>query len=319
MSCGGHPYLLQLLAKRYMELGDLEEAIDRVRADDMVSHFFTVDFEMLSDEEQEILTCLVDHDSVDAGVLENETALSRDTLKSCLLRLQNLGFVRRVPERRFELTNEFARLWLGDLRARQPESDHSLAFSQRLTDILTDLERDPASAEATPEELLDRVYDELRNLARRYMGRERLDHTLQPTALVHEAYLRLIDQSRVDWQGRTHFFAMGARMMRRVLIDHARGRQRAKRGGDWLQISWAEELFANPQGLLSSEQLIDLDQAIADLAAVDERQARVVELRYFAGMTVEEVAQFLNVSKRTVESDWASARDWLKERLRVRS
>ncbi|MGB5658327.1 MAG: ECF-type sigma factor, partial [Thermoanaerobaculia bacterium] len=143
-------------------------------------------------------------------------------------------------------------------------------------------------------------------------------HTLQPTALVHEAYLRLVDQSRVDWQGRTHFFAMGARMMRRVLIDHARGRGRAKRGGEWLQISWAEELFANPKGLLSSEQMIDLDRAIEELTALDERQARVVELRYFAGMTVEEVAQILGVSKRTVESDWAAARDWLKERLRVR-
>ena len=105
--------------------------------------------------------------------------------------------------------------------------------------------------------------------------------------------------------------------MRRVLIDHARGRRRAKRGGDWLQISWAEELFASPQGLLSSEQLIDLDRAIAELAKVDERQARVVELRYFAGMTVEEVAQFLDVSKRTIESDWATARGWLEERLRT--
>lgn len=320
-SCGCHPYLLQLLSKRYLELGDLEEAIDRLRADDMVSHFFDVDFEMLTEAEQEILNRLADPEPIDPLVLERETGAGRGAFNGSLLRLENLGFVRRSSGGDLQLANDFARHWLGNLRARQTGSrtPQSLAFSQRITDVLTDLALDPASAAATPEELLDWVYEELRGLARRYMGRERSDHTLQPTALVHEAYLRLVDQSRVDWQGRTHFFAMGARMMRRVLIDHARGRQRAKRGGDWLQISWAEELFANPQGLLSSEQLLDLDEAIRDLAAVDERQARVVELRYFAGMTVEEVAKLLNVSKRTVESDWAKARQWLKERLQVQS
>ena len=320
-SCGCHPYLLQLLTKRYLELGDLEEAIDRLRADDMVSHFFEVDFEMLTEAEQEILNRLADPEPIDALVLERGTGAGWGALNGSLLRLENLGFVRRSSGGDLQLANDFACHWLGNLRARQTGSrtPQSLAFSQRITDVLTDLALDPASAAATPEELLDRVYDELRGLARRYMGRERSDHTLQPTALVHEAYLRLVDQSRVDWQGRTHFFAMGARMMRRVLIDHARGRQRAKRGGDWLQISWAEELFANPQGLLSSEQLLDLDEAIRDLAAVDERQARVVELRYFAGMTVEEVAKLLNVSKRTVEGDWAKARQWLKERLQEQS
>ncbi|MGB5296778.1 MAG: ECF-type sigma factor [Thermoanaerobaculia bacterium] len=321
-ACGNQPYLLHIVAKKYMELGDLEEAIDLVRADQMVSHFFSVDFRMLNKEEQEVLQALGELGTVEREALENRIGVERGELNRSLLRLENLGFVSRSADRSSRLANDFIRHWLKTLSPREPElwsSDHdSTAFSQKLTEILTELEQQPAGAGASPEELLDRVYEELRGLAHRYMGRERTDHTLQPTALVHEAYLRLVDQSRVDWQGRTHFFAMGARMMRRVLIDHARGRGRAKRGGEWLQISWAEELFANPKGLLSSEQMIDLDRAIEELTALDERQARVVELRYFAGMTVEEVAQILGVSKRTVESDWAAARDWLKERLRVR-
>jgi RNA polymerase sigma-70 factor (ECF subfamily) len=217
--------------------------------------------------------------------LEGRVGTEEGGLNGSLLRLENLGFVVRTGGRRVRLANDFIRTWLEGLGPRESEPRSSgldsTAFSQKLTEIMTELQRLPEGSAASREELLDRVYEELRKLAHRYMGRERLGHTLQPTALVHEAYLRLVDQSRVDWQGRTHFFAMGAKMMRRVLIDHARGRGRAKRGGDWLQISWAEEL------------------------------------RYCAGMTVEEVAQFLGVSKRTVESDWAAARDWLKERLQV--
>lgn len=320
-ACGNHPYLLHIVAKKYLELGDLEEAIDLVRADQMVSHFFGVDFAMLTRREQEVLRALGAVGTASRETLESQVRTEAGELTGSLLRLENLGFVVRTVDRRVRLANDFIRHWLNVLSPgeREPQTSvlDSTAFSQKLTEVMTELERQPEGAGASPEELLDRVYEELRGLAHRYMGRERTDHTLQPTALVHEAYLRLVDQSRVDWQGRTHFFAMGARMMRRVLIDHARGRGRVKRGGDWLQISWAEELFANPQGLLSSEQLIDLDRAIEELTALDERQARVLELRYFAGMTVEEVAQFLGVSKRTVESDWAAARDWLKERLRV--
>ena len=320
-ACGNHPYLLQIVAKKYLEIGDLEEALDRVRADQMVSHFFEVDFRMLSRTEQEVLRALGETGAAGRETLESRVGTEEGGLNGSLLRLENLGFVIRTEDQGVRLGNDFIRHWLEGLSPSEHESRSSkldsTAFSQKLTEIMIEMERQPEGAEASPEALLARVYDELRGLAHRYMGRERTNHTLQPTALVHEAYLRLVDQSRVEWQGRTHFFAMGAKMMRRVLIDHARGRGRAKRGGEWLQISWAEELFANPKGLLSSAQMIDLDRAIEELTALDERQARVVELRYFAGMTVEEVAQFLGVSKRTVESDWAAAREWLKERLRV--
>jgi RNA polymerase sigma factor (TIGR02999 family) len=287
----------------------------------MVSHFFAVDFRMLSRTEQEVLRDLGETGVAGRKTLESRLRTEEGGLNGSLLRLENLGFVIRTEDHRVRLGNDFIRHWLegsssSEHEPRSSELD-STAFSQKLTEIMIEMERQPERAGASPEALLARVYDELRGLAHRYMGRERVNHTLQPTALVHEAYLRLVDQSRVEWQGRTHFFAMGAKMMRRVLIDHARGRGRAKRGGEWLQISWAEELFANPKGMLSSEQMIDLDRAIEELTALDERQARVVELRYFAGMTVEEVAQFLGVSKRTVESDWAAAREWLKERLRV--
>ena len=320
-ACGNHPYLLHIVAKRYLELGDLGEALDQVRNDQMVSHFFGVDYAMLSAQEQDVLQTLAEYGPLDREALEVRAGTRSGGLNGSLLRVENLGFILRSEDRCVRLANDFSKQWLTSLRPNQVDAHSSVldstAFSQKLTEIMSDLETQAGGDAPSPEELLDRVYDELRGLARRYMGRERSDHTLQPTALVHEAYLRLVDQSRVDWQGRTHFFAMGAKMMRRVLIDHARGRRRAKRGGDWLQISWAEELFANPQGLLSSEQLMDLDRAIAELAKVDRRQARVIELRYFAGMTVEEVAQFLHVSKRTIESDWAVARDWLKERLRA--
>ena len=320
-ACGNHPYLLHIVAKKYLELGDLEQAIDLVQADQMVSHFFGVDYAMLSAQEQDVLQTLAECGPLERDALEVRAGTRSGGLNGSLLRLENLGFILPSEDECVRLANDFSKQWLTSLRPNQVDAHSSVldstAFSQKLTEIMSDLEAQAGGDAPSPEELLDRVYDELRGLARRYMGRERSDHTLQPTALVHEAYLRLVDQSRVDWQGRTHFFAMGAKMMRRVLIDHARGRGRAKRGGDWLQISWAEELFANPQGLLSSEQLIDLDRAIEALTAVDQRQARIVELRYFAGMTVEEVAQFLGVSKRTVESDWAAARDWLKERLQA--
>jgi len=320
-ACGNHPYLLPIVAKKYLELGDLEETLEQVRADQMVGHFFGVDYAMLREREQKVLRALAESGALERDALETRVGAGSGELKGSLLRLENLGFVCRTEDRRVRLASDFSKLWLANLNLEESDPDcltlDSTAFSQKLTAVMSELEEGLEPTTPSPEDLLDRVYEELRGLARRYMSRERASHTLQPTALVHEAYLRLVDQSRVDWQGRTHFFAMGARMMRRVLIDHARGRRRAKRGGDWLEVSWAEELFASPQGLLSSEQLIDLDRAIDALTALDERQARIVELRYFAGMTVEEVAQFLGVSKRTVESDWAAARDWLKQRLRV--
>ena len=152
-------------------------------------------------------------------------------------------------------------------------------------------------------------------LARAYLGRERPGHTLQPTALVNEAYIKLVDQTQVDWQGRTHFFAVGARVMRNLLIDHARGRGRAKRGGAWHRVTLAESLTPFTRGELDVDQLLALNEALERLAELDERQGRVVELRFFGGLTVPEVATVLGVSTRTVEGDWTHARAWLRREL----
>ena len=169
---------------------------------------------------------------------------------------------------------------------------------------------------STPaEELLPLVYDELRQLARRYMGRERAGHTLESAALVHEAYLRLVDPAKSNWQGRTHFLAVGARVMRHLLVDHARHRGRAKRGGDWRRVTLAEVAGSPAARQLNHEDLLALDAALEKLARIDEREARIVELRYFAGLKVMEVASLLGVSKRTVEDDWAHARVWLRREL----
>ena len=162
------------------------------------------------------------------------------------------------------------------------------------------------------EELMPLVYDEFRELAADYLRQETRAHTLQPTALVHEAYLRLIDQTRVNWQGRTHFFAVGAQAMRRVLVDHARARNRAKRGGGWQRITLDDQLQLSPG---RDADLLAVDEAIDKLAQLDPRQARIVELRFFAGLTVEEVAEVLGVSKRTVENEWTIIRAWLRREL----
>lgn len=164
---------------------------------------------------------------------------------------------------------------------------------------------------ARVDELLPLVYDELRGLARAYMRHERGEHTLEPTALVHEAYLRLVDQSRADWRGRSHFFAVGAGVMRRLLIDHARGRGRAKRGGGWRRVTLSRVGSPPMPGDLDPAELLTLNRTLEKLERLDERQARIVELRFFGGLTVSEVAFVLGVSKRTVEGDWTHARAWL--------
>jgi RNA polymerase sigma-70 factor, ECF subfamily len=165
----------------------------------------------------------------------------------------------------------------------------------------------------TMDRLWPSVYDELRGLAARQL-RGRGGHTLQPTALVHEAYLRLAALDRIDWQGRTHLLAAGGREVRRALIDHQRGRNRAKRGGGWVRHDRPDDL-ADPvhAGRDGREAL---REALCRLAALDDRQARVVELRFFGGLTVAEVADALGVSKRTVEEDWRIARAWLLFALR---
>lgn len=156
------------------------------------------------------------------------------------------------------------------------------------------------------------VYDELRDLAERYLRREASGHTLQPTALVNEAYLRLVDQSRVDWQGRTHFFAVGAKIMHRLLIDHGRNKKRAKRGGGWLRITLEPGVSPSEKGELDA---VAVHEAIERLEELDPRQAQMVKLRFFAGLSMAEIAAILGVSKRTVEGDWTHARAWLKRHL----
>jgi len=319
-ACDNHPYLLQLVGKRFQEVGDPMEAIERVANDEMVSYFFAVDFEMLSPVEQRTLREVGEMSATSSGSLEERLDLTSSQVTGGLLRLESLGFLRRNDEGSLTLANSFFQKWIE--RAESSSDKHPgparevTPFSQRVTEILSEIDaRAREESTPSPPELLDAVYDDLRRLAQRYMSRERPNHTLQPTALVHEAYMKLADQSRVEWQGKTHFLAVGAQAMRRILIDHARGRQRNKRGGDWLRISWAEEVFASGKKGLGNEELMDLDEAIEELAKIDERQARVVELRFFGGLTVKEVAEALEVSERTADGDWAKARAWLKARL----
>ena len=160
--------------------------------------------------------------------------------------------------------------------------------------------------------LVPLVYDELRRLAARYLRRESPGNTLQPTALVHEAFLKLAGQQRVDWQGRTHVLAIGAKAMRRILVDHAKRKHRVKRGGGLKRIQLDEAAALSPE---RDEDLLAVDEALEKLAGIDERQAAIVELRFFGGMTVEEVAQSLGISKRTVESEWTMVRAWLRREL----
>jgi RNA polymerase sigma-70 factor (ECF subfamily) len=162
------------------------------------------------------------------------------------------------------------------------------------------------------EQLTPLVYVELRRIARRYMGRERPDHTLQTSALINEAYLRLVDASKVPWQNRVHFFAVSARVMRRILVDFARTRQNLKRGGGARTVSLDDAKVTAPG---PSVDLFALNQALDRLAALSPRQSRVVELRYFGGLTEEEMADVLSVSPRTVRHDWGLARVWLYREL----
>ena len=182
----------------------------------------------------------------------------------------------------------------------------------RVTEILAGL---GGPAPVTAEELFPMVYDELRKLARGYLNRETPGHTLQPTALVHEAYLKLVDQTRADWKGKTHFFAVGAQVMRRLLVDHARERGALKRGGGWRSVTLSESLGPVGAEVLDPERLLDLDAALEELGTIDEREARVVILRFFGGLTVEQAAAVIGVSKRTVENDWRHAQAWLRMRL----
>ena len=166
--------------------------------------------------------------------------------------------------------------------------------------------------ESALEKLTPVVYQELHRIAHKYLGRERAGHTLQTTALVHEAFLRLIDWKKVQWQNRAHFFAISAQLMRRILVDFARSRRFAKRGGGARQVAFDEALAIAPQ---RSVDLVALDDALTSLAALDPRQNQVVELRFFGGLSIAETAEVLKVSPTTVRRDWSLAQAWLHREL----
>jgi RNA polymerase sigma-70 factor (ECF subfamily) len=166
--------------------------------------------------------------------------------------------------------------------------------------------------QGAPERLMPLVYEELRRLARSYMVRERADHTLQTTALVHEAYVRLIEVSAASFQDRAHFFGMCALLMRRILVDWSRSRGSLRRGGEWRPVQLDEALVVSPE---SEVDLVGLDDALKALEAVDPRKSRVVELRFFGGLSVEETAAVLKVSVETVMRDWKLAKSWLRREL----
>lgn len=163
---------------------------------------------------------------------------------------------------------------------------------------------------AALDQLIPVVYEELRRLASRYMRREKQGHSLQTSALVNEAYLRLVDEKSVKWQDRAHFFGVAARLMRRILVDHARSRSRAKRGGKAQMVSFAEQLVMSQEAVEVAE-VIALDHALNNLAELDSRKSQIVEMKFFGGLTNEEVAEVLNVSNRTVEREWRKAKAWL--------
>ena len=184
-------------------------------------------------------------------------------------------------------------------------------MSEDVTRLLGELSGGKSGAAS---HLIPLIYEELRRLAQHYMGMERPNHTLQATALVHEAFLRLVNQESVTWQNRAHFIGVAAQIMRRILVDHARGRQADKRGGEMLKIDLNDDLV-----LFSPEQcdeLQDLDEALSRLAELSPRQSRVVELKFFGGLSEHEIAEVLQISIRTVKRDWNVARAWLYREVR---
>jgi RNA polymerase sigma factor (TIGR02999 family) len=190
-----------------------------------------------------------------------------------------------------------------------PEKGATHRLSEQQADNVTKLLLELSKGDrAAVDSLLPVIYDELRKLAANYLRRERPDHTLQPTALVHEAYLRLVDQTRVDWQNRAHFFGVAAQIMRRLLVDHARKHNAEKRGQDFQKLSLDENI---DRAVERSAELIALDDALRTLATFDEQKARMVELRYFGGLSIEETAKVLGVTPTTIKRHWRLAKAWL--------
>ena len=181
--------------------------------------------------------------------------------------------------------------------------------ADNITDLLVGYGRGEKDA---LDKLMPIVYDELRRQAARYLKREQAGHTLQTTALIHEAYMRLVDQHHVQWQNRAHFFGIAAQMMRRILVDHARTKKRVKRGGSDVRVSLTG---AGASIKAKDLDVVALDEALNRLAEVDEQQSRVVELRFFSGLTVAETAAVMGISAATVKRDWSMARAWLHREL----
>lgn len=182
-----------------------------------------------------------------------------------------------------------------------------------LTKLLKDFGRGDSEA---LQSIFPQVHEHLRRIAVKYMNRENSGHTLQPTALVHEAFLRLVEGKQVDWQDRTHFFAVAARMMRRILTDHAKAKRAEKRGGGGIRISFDEKMHGGATPPDEGDDLLALDEALNLLKLHNERQAQVVELRYFGGLSIEETAECLQASPATIKRDWNSAKLWLFRELR---
>jgi RNA polymerase sigma factor (TIGR02999 family) len=185
-------------------------------------------------------------------------------------------------------------------------------MAQSSADITSLLRAASSGERADLDALLSAIYEDLRRLAASHMQGERRDHTLEATALVHEAYVKIIDQRTTDWNDRLHFFAVASRIIRRILIDHARAKQADKRGGDRTRLRIDDHDPAAPS---REVDLIALDEALEELATISEQQARIVELRYFAGCTVDETAHLLKTSPRSVDRDWHAAKAWLFLRL----
>lgn len=184
-----------------------------------------------------------------------------------------------------------------------------MTSTQDVTQVLRELSD---GQETAPERLMPLVYDELRKLAQGYLRGEQSDHTLQATALVHEAYMRLVDWKNVSWQNRAHFFALAAQVMRRILVDHAREKQAQKRGGGLTKIA-LEGAISFPQQ--REFDLVALDDALEALAELDPAQSKIVELRFFGGLTIDETAEAMRISPATVKREWKMAKAWLHKRI----
>jgi len=203
------------------------------------------------------------------------------------------------------LAKDFSSILVAGVVGTMEQADDKNVSQAGVTQLLINWNKGDRSA---LDEMLPLVYDELRRIAVRYMNREKSEHTLQPTALVHEAYMRLVDQKQVDWKNRAQFFGVAAEMMRRILVNHAIQKQTDKRGGDALRVTLSD---ANELSASSDTNLIALDEALTRLKEFDLRKSRIVGLKFFGGLTTAEIAEVLQVSVATIEREWSLARAWL--------